>query len=100
MHLAKAFVGAAMVQSTLECGNDKVRAYAGRKAGGLFVIVINKSEQAAEIKVPIRSAGQQWMLSGPAIDAKQGVTVAKSKSTALQGGVLHVSPYSAVLIGV
>jgi len=100
MLLARAFVGGTLVRSTLECGNDKVRAYAGRKAGFLLVLVVNKSAQAVEINVPMRSAGQQWLLSGPAIEAKQDVTVARTEATALQDGVLHVSPHSAVLIGV
>jgi hypothetical protein len=100
MQLAKAFVGGTLVRSTLDCGDDKVRAYAGRNVGTLFAIVINKSERAAEIKVPMQGAGQQWLLTGPAIDAKQDVTLAKGNATTLQGGVLHVNPHSAVLIGV
>ena len=98
MELAKEFVGATLLQSTLACDSDKVRSYAGRKAGVLLVLAINKTEQAVAIKTPIHRAGRQWLLAGPAIDAKQGVTLAKSQAGALHNGVLHIEPYSAVLI--
>jgi hypothetical protein len=38
------------------------------------------------------------MLTGPAIDAKQGVTLSESRANALHKGVLRVSAYSAILL--
>jgi hypothetical protein len=98
MKLANEFAGATMVVSTLECTSDRVRVYAGRKNARLLVVAINKTDQAVAIETPIRHAHEQWLLAGPAIDAKQGVTLTKGRGLNLRDGVLHVGPYSAVLV--
>jgi hypothetical protein len=64
----------------------------------LLVVAINKTDQAVAIETPIRHAHEQWLLAGPAIDAKQGVTLTKGRGLNLRDGVLHVGPYSAVLV--
>ena len=63
-----------------------------------FVLVINKSDQPAAIRTTLRHARRQWLLTGPAIDAKQGVTLTESGASALHKGTLRVPAYSAILI--
>ena len=98
MKLAKEFVGATMVASKLECGSDKVRAYAALKDGVRMVVVINKTDRVAAVTVPLRQARMQWLLNGPALDAKTGVELIASSATVLRNKVLRVDPHSAVLV--
>ncbi len=98
MELAKRFVGADIELSNLACANDRVRAYAGRKAGVPMLLAINKTDHPVVMQTPMRRASQQWLLSGPSIAAKQGVTLTQSRATAFHDGTLHLAPYSAVLI--
>ncbi len=98
MELLKQFAGASVQQSTLACANDRVRAYAARRAGAQLLLAINKTNQPVAVKTPIRRAHEQWTLSGPAIDAKDGVELTSSRATALRRGILHVAPFSALLI--
>lgn len=98
MELAKEFVGATMVQSTLECSSDKVRAYAGEKEGVRLAVVINKTEESVAVRMPMTRVREQWLLSGPAIDAKEGVALTRKPGHGLKDGVLHVGPHSAMLI--
>ena len=98
MELAKEFIGATLVRSKLECGSDKLRAYAGEKDGARLLAVINKTEQAAAVRTPVQRSKEEWLLSGPAIDAKSGVSLTREHGEVLRDGVLHIGPYSAVLI--
>jgi hypothetical protein len=98
MELVKPFTGATLIRSTLDCANDRVRAYAARNAKSGLVIVLNKSDQPATIRTALHHARRQWLLSGTAIDAKQGVTLAESDATAFRKGTLHVPAYSAILL--
>ena len=98
MEIIKHFTGATLIGSKLDCANDRVRAYAARNAKSGLVIVINKSDQPAELRTTLRHAHKQWLLTGPAIDARQGVTLIESSATALHKGVLQVSAYSAILL--
>ncbi len=98
MELIKHFAGAALTRSTLECANDRIRAYAARKSGSALVLIINKSDQPAAIRTTLRHAHKQRLLTGPAIDAKQGVTLTASNVTALHKGTLRVPAYSAILL--
>jgi hypothetical protein len=98
MELIKPFTGATLIGSKLDCANDRVRAYAGRNAKSELVIVINKSDQPAAIRTTLRHAHRQWLLTGPATDARQGVTLTKSSAHALHNGTLRVQAYSAILL--
>lgn len=98
IELAKQLVGASIAQSTLACADDRVSAYAGRRSGRQMVLAINKTGKHLALRTTMHLARDQWLLSGPAIDAKDGVTRARGSATALRNGVLHVEPFSAMLI--
>jgi hypothetical protein len=98
MEIVKQFVGASVQQSTLTCADDRVRAYAARKSSAQLMLAINKTNQPVAVQTPIRRAHEQWILSGRAIDAKDGVELTSSRATALRGGILHIAPFSALLI--
>ncbi len=98
MELVKYFAGATLVRSTLDCASDRVRAYAARNGKSQLVIVINKSDQPTVLRTTLRRAHRQWLLTGPAIDARQGVTLTESNAITLPKGTLHVSAYSAILL--
>lgn len=98
MELAKHFVGATIQQSTLTCASDRVRAYAARKAGAEILLAFNETDQHVAMQTPMRRASGQWTLAGPAIDAKDGVTLTHGHATALRKSVLNVAPYTAILI--
>ena len=98
VELIKPFTGATLIRSKLDCANDRVRAYAARKSGSAMVLIINKSDQPALIRTTLRRAHRQWLLIGPAIDAKQGVTLTEGSATALHKGMLQVPAYSAILL--
>jgi len=98
MLLAKEFVGASLIASTLVCDDADVKAYVASKNGRLMALVVNKTEKMVAMKVPINHAKSQWTLSGPAIDARSGVSLAHSAGNTLHGDELRTSPYSAVLV--
>jgi len=56
MELAKEFVGASLVSSELVCGDDKVRAYVAEKGGARLCVVINKTERAVNVTLPVKRA--------------------------------------------
>lgn len=98
MEMAKQFIGASIQKSNLQCSSDRVSAYAARKAGAQMILAVNKTPQSLAIQTPVHHVKEQWLLSGPAIDAKQGVTLTPSHATALRNGALQLSPFTAVLI--
>lgn len=97
MQLAREFVGATLVQSDLKCSNDRVSAYVARKEKAELLLVINKTARPLTMRVPLRKCHENWMLTGPSIGAREGVTLTRSEGNALRGSLLHVQPYSAVL---
>jgi hypothetical protein len=98
MKLIKPFIGATLIPTKLDCANDRVRAYAARNAKSRLVIVINKTGQPTAIRTTLRHAHRQWLLTGPTIDAKQGVALTESGPTALHKGMLQAPAYSAILL--
>ncbi len=97
MKLAQELVGATLVQSNLLCNSDRVGVYAARKDKAELLLAINKTAQPLTMRVPMRKCHEYWLLTGPAIDAREGVTLTRSEGNVLRGGLLHVPPYSAVL---
>jgi hypothetical protein len=102
MELVKPLVGATLVRSSLDCTNDRVRACAARKAGAQLVLAINKTERPVAMKTPLRHARREWLLTGPAMGAKDGVTLAEHPADAphdsLHSGMLNVPAHSAILV--
>ncbi|MDE3161782.1 MAG: hypothetical protein KGL64_00865 [Acidobacteriota bacterium] len=97
MKLMREFVGATLVQSNLQCSSDRVSAYVARKNRSEMLLAINKTAQELTMRVPMRKCHEHWLLKGPAIDAREGVTLTRSEGNVLHGSLLHVPPYSAVL---
>lgn len=98
MKFVKQLLGATLLSSTLRSPSDRIRAYAARKRDKQLIAVINKSAQPAEIQLPFERVHRQWLLTGPAVDAKRGVMLTEGRATALRNGTVDLAPYSAVLI--
>ncbi len=98
MNLAANFAGATLAKTTLDCSDDRVRAYAGQKGGRLLVMVINKTEKPVRVRSTLRWIDSRWVLSGPAIDAEQGVSVRGFRVHAATDGTFVLAPHTAVLL--
>jgi hypothetical protein len=98
MKLIKPFVGATLVRSSLECSNDRIRVYAARKSATKLLLIVNKTNQSAEIRLSLRHPSRQWLLTGPAIDATEDITLVEGRGNSIRNGTLHVPAYSAILI--
>jgi hypothetical protein len=98
MNFASNFAGGTLVKTTLACSDDRVRAYAGQNGGRFLVLVINKTEKLVRCTSPLRWIDTRWVLSGPAIDAKQGVSSGGFRVHAPTDGTFVVAPYTAVLL--
>jgi len=98
MKLCREFVGATLLKTDLQCESDRVSVYAGTKGRQHFIVAINKTDQSLMMHLPMRHAHHQWLLSGPSIDARQGVTLTESPADALRNGVLHLNANSMVLV--
>jgi hypothetical protein len=64
----------------------------------MFILAINGAEQPAIIQTPLRRAHHEWQLTGPALDAKQGVGLNAQRMRSFEKGILHVPAHSALLI--
>jgi hypothetical protein len=98
IELTKPFLGSTLVRCALECPSDKVRGYAARKANARLVLALNKTRQPAAIRLTLPQASREWLLTGPSIDAKDGVTITERSVRLLHHGLLNVPAYSAILI--
>ena len=98
MEMVKPLLGATLLKSTLECDNDKVRAFASKKGSDRFVVTVNGTERPVVIQMKSGRARREWLLTGPAIDAKEGVSLAERPANGWRKGVLHVPAYSAALL--
>jgi hypothetical protein len=98
MKLMKQLLGATIIRSSLNCSNDKVRVYAARKNDERFVLAVNKTGQVVAIQAPVRRAQQEWLLTGPALDAKEGVALNEQRPAAVRNGKLDVAAHSVVLV--
>jgi hypothetical protein len=98
MKIMEQLLGATLMRSSLACDDKRIRAYAARKDDERFALAINKTEQAVVIQAPIGHAQREWLLTGPAFDAKEGVALNERRPDAVRNGTLKVPPHSAVLI--
>jgi hypothetical protein len=99
MCMVRQIVGATLLSCSLHCDSDRVHAYAARLDSDLLVLAINKSPEPVVIETSLRGrATVQWLLNGPAIDARKAVRLEKSAPRAWRNGALRLDPYSANLV--
>ncbi len=98
MKLIQPFIGARLVTCSMESDSDRIRAYAARKDTALLLLLINQTDRPANVHAALPRCKRQWHLSGPSIDAKEGVALRESPSQPIRGGVLHVPAFSAILL--
>lgn len=96
MLLAKEFFGATLVEATLTCSSDRVRAYAAVAGAKKLLLLVNKTDAPVAVKLPTAHAHEVLTLSGPAMDAKEGVAIAKKG--AVKAGAIELGAHSAVVI--
>lgn len=97
MKLLRELAGATVLSSQIACSEPRVRAYTAERNGSRFIVVINKSAQPVLIELPLRSVQRQVVLSGPAIDAKENVSLMQ-QHTRLRLGAILLPPYQATLL--
>lgn len=95
MQLAKEFFGATLVEAKLECANDRIHAYVAVRGAKKLLLMVNKTDAPVTVKLPVRHAHTVLTLDGPAMDAKDGMTIAKTG--AVKAGVLTMGAHSAVM---
>jgi hypothetical protein len=98
MLLVKEFVGASLIASTLVCSDPGVKAYIANKNGQQMMLVVNKTQRPVAVKGPMTHARSRLTLSGPTIDAKDGVDVTHDNIGSFRNGELAVMAHSAVLV--
>ncbi|MDR3724492.1 MAG: hypothetical protein P4K83_08405 [Terracidiphilus sp.] len=96
MLLAKEFFGATLVETKLECANDRVRAYAAEKRGAKLVLVVNKTDEPVSVKLPLKDVREVLTLDGPALDATDGTAI--TKRGAVRAGALQLGAHAAVVV--
>jgi hypothetical protein len=100
MQLAQQFAGYMLAPCTLKT-DENVTAYLGTKANQSQLAVINKGANPIHITLPkslrTKPITQRWMLSGPALNAKDGVHFTNQPATGTTP-LNQVPGYSAVLL--
>jgi hypothetical protein len=81
MQLAQQFAGATFVSASVANSQD-VNAYGARRKDALLVAVVNKSSDAAQVKLSAGAAKatECWKLTAPSLDAKEGVQFARAEA--------------------
>jgi hypothetical protein len=94
MMLAQQFAGATFAGVSLDAGAGDVTAYAGRIKDALLVTMVNKSSGPVQMRLhgSMTRATKCWKLTGPSLDAKDGVEFAR-----VNGDERSIDGYSAVL---
>jgi hypothetical protein len=95
MQLAQRFAGSIVAPCRLQTPLN-ITAYQGSKDGNRLLAIVNKGSSAAEFSLPtpLHSA-KRWEMSGPALDAKNGVSFQPIRPI---GATVFVRAYSAVLL--
>lgn len=96
MLLSKEFFGATLVETKIECGSERVTAYAGEKKGARLVMVVNKTNEPVEVKLPVTRARSVLTLDGPSLEAKSGTRIAQRG--VVRGGKIRLGAHSAVVV--
>ena len=77
IQFAQTFAGATLLSTQLKGTPNHITAYAAEQAGKHQVALINKAAAAVRIKLPERWGSRAMQLTGPALDAKEGTTLAE-----------------------
>ncbi len=102
MALAEKFAGTAFIQTTLAGTDANVTAYAARENSGKYLIAIINKDLSKDLTITIsglpKASGYLSRLTGPSLDATQGITFAPegTKKTSIHS--INVPHGSAVLI--
>jgi len=97
MRFAQHFVGARLVASTLDHASPRIEAFVFQRSGTFELALINKTGSTCNCTLPLGVlAAPALLLSGPAIDAKDGVQLSPV-SHGHYGEVAVAGPYSAVI---
>jgi hypothetical protein len=95
MQLAQRFVGSRVVPCLLKTAAN-ITAYQGIKQECTMLAVVNKGASAVEVSLPRPLHGaKRWEISGPALDAKTGVTFQPIRPAS---STVTVRAYSAILL--
>jgi hypothetical protein len=98
MQFANRFAGCEVAQCSFN-GAGNATAYLGRSKGVTQIALINKSAQEIRPRIGPRIAPKKqpkvWVLMAPSLDAKQGVSFARSTTRSSESYIL--APYSATL---
>jgi len=95
IQFAQAFAGATLLSTQLRGAPDHITAYAAQQGGKRKVAIINKTISPARITLPAPCESHATQLTGPALDAKYGVTFSQVRSS---GRIdVSVGPHSAVI---
>ncbi len=105
IQFAQHFAGATLLQTDLQCKNDRIVAYAARVPNGrrneCMVALINKTNSPAEIRLAagLKAARHEksLLLTAPALDAKGDVILRAHKMRIGSHGVIHLDAHSAQL---
>lgn len=106
IQFAQHFAGATLLRTDLQCGSDRVTAYAARTShaeGDCLVALINKTPSPAEIQLagglkPVRHSAAT-ILTAPALDALTGTVLRKQEAPIPSRGTLRLDAHSALLFG-
>ena len=99
MQFAEQFAGWELQRCTVE-GKENLTAWFAHKGAEHQLALINKGEAPIQVQLTgvggAYRAGHSMRLSGPALDAKQGVVLAEVKAPA--GSAFFVRGYTALLL--
>ena len=95
MLLAKEFFGATLVEARLEGAAERVRVYAATAGSKKLLLLVNKSDASVTVKLPQIHAREMLTLTGPALDAKTGVNITRTRAAK---GDLQLGAHSAVVV--
>jgi len=96
MRFAQHFVGARVVAASLHNASPLVDAFVFERSGKRELVLINKSDTACTCALPPDVlATPKLLLSGPSIDAKEGVRLSLARETRYSEAAV-VAPYTAV----
>jgi hypothetical protein len=95
MQLAQRFAGSRVAPCQLKTPAN-ITAYQGIKQGRTMLAVVNKGASSVEVSLPKPLHGaKSWEISGPALDAKSGVSFQPTRSA---NSTITVRAYSAMLL--